>query len=199
MPIATLFSTGPLAAMACPHPGNSYVFSVWNNEGKNKKLQARVNSLESKLKKKEDDTKSLRDEVAHMTKMFTQFTKSLKENVGKYESIHIHYDDPRRDARDSEEKVIKLQKEITRLSQCSATDNKLMEGTKDKIDKKIAITMRFLKTLKLKEEADVEKVCSEIDEIRGKIKGIVEIAKSKYGPNKLELEVPPSRYIIPFQ
>ena len=187
--------------MACPHPGNSYVFSVWNNEGKNKKLQAQVNSLESKLKKKQDDIKSLRDEVAHMSKMFTQFTKSLKENVGKYESVHIHYDDPRSDARGSEEKVIKLEQEITRLSQWQAKENTVMEGTKDNITKNLTKVLGIIESLKSTEEADVHKVFSELDEIKAKITEFVKIAKSKTETNNPNVEalVSPSRYIIPFQ
>ena len=182
------------------HSGNSYNFSVWNTEGKNKKLASQVDKMSLKLKQTEKDTKSLREEVAHMTRMYTHFSRTLHENVGKYENIHIHYDDPRSRARSVDEVVGTLQEEVRVLAASMKTEHSVIEDTQGENKGNIDKLLQLIESLKSKEEADVRTALNEVGTLAEKVQGFMQIAKSEMGKKamKLTVLVPANRYVIPF-
>ena len=182
------------------HSGNSYNFSVWNTEGKNKKLASRVDQMSSKLKQAENDTKSLREEVAHMTSMLTHFSRTLNENVGKYENIHIHYDDPRSHARSEDEVVSKLQEKVRVLTESLKTEHSVIEVNQGENKGTINKLLEMIESLKSKEEADVRTALNEVGTLAEKVQGLIHVATSEMGKKgmKLAVLVPANRYVIPF-
>jgi len=182
------------------HSGNSYNFSVWNTKGKNKKLASRVDQMSLKLKQTEKDTKSLREEVAHMTRMFPHFSRTLNENVGKYENIHIHYDDPRSHAPSVDEVVCTLQEKVRVLTASMKTEHSVIEDNQGENKGKINKLLELIESLKSKEEADVKTALNEVGKLAEKVQGFIQIAKSEIGKQGMNLTVlvPANQYVIPF-
>jgi len=135
-----------------------------------------------------------------MTKMFNHFSKTLSENVGNYENIHIHYDDARSNAGNGKEILSALQEKVNELTQRMAKEHSVVKDNKGNIEGNMHKVLGFIESVQSKEEADVRNVLEKVEKIGDKVNEIMQIAKSELDKKgiKLQVLVPPNRYIIPF-
>ena len=114
--------------------------------------------------------------------------------------MHIHYDNPQSRAGDAKEILTALENKVQVLTERMAKEHSVVKHNTGDIEGNMHKVMGVIQSIQSKEEADVRNVLNNIEKIGDKVHVFMQIAKSEMDKKgiKLQVLVPPNRYIIPF-